>query len=690
MDAYSRRIAQRLSEILRVLSIPLLPLLLACGNDGPGGPSANEGPGKVVSKLQVSPGEVTLTAIGASQQLTVTPLDSNGEPVEGVAITWRSTSHEVVTVDSTGLITAVGSGEAEIIASMTGHQGSSEVSVVQTPSRLAFTAPPTGAVAGSPLAPGITVEIQDANGHAVVGAVDEVAVALLGGPEGAELGGTLTVSASDGVATFEELTIAQAGSGYRFQASAAELTPVESDSFAVLPAEAARLVFTTQPPRKVRPHDPFTVQVDVEDGFGNPIPDWKGQVSLSLENDAGTTTLAGTLQMSTDNGSARFTDLSLDNLGRGYIIRARAPGPTAASSTPMYARLDLASISVSANHSCGIATTGQAYCWGVSQFGELGNGDTETRSVPTPVATDLRFIMISAGFYHTCGVSESGDAYCWGMGREGQLGVGDTLSRYLPASVEGNLKFVSVSAGRTHTCGLTAENKAYCWGNARNGTVGDSTVAGLRLTPTPVAGNHFFASVSAGNEYTCGVTTANKLYCWGVGSSGALGNGSTTSKLVPTQVAGFVGFTSVSAGSRHACGISTNGNAYCWGDGGYGQLGNGDTTSIPVPSPVDPGLRFSSINAGSVHTCAIALDGSAHCWGHGSFGKLGNNSTTSSSEPVPVAGGLTFSSIAAGSSHSCAQAASGEAFCWGLGNGMLGNNSTASSLVPARVYFTEP
>jgi alpha-tubulin suppressor-like RCC1 family protein len=44
-------------------------------------------------------------------------------------------------------------------------------------------------------------------------------------------------------------------------------------------------------------------------------------------------------------------------------------------------------------------------------------------------------------------------------------------------------------------------------------------------------------------------------------------------------------FRQVSAGTEHACGVTTDNVAYCWGAGSLGQVGNG-TTSDVNPSPV--------------------------------------------------------------------------------------------------------
>jgi hypothetical protein len=80
-------------------------------------------------------------------------------------------------------------------------------------------------------------------------------------------------------------------------------------------------------------------------------------------------------------------------------------------------------------------------------------------------ATALSFHQVSAGTIHTCGVTTDYRAYCWGLSGYGQLGDGTTTSpRLTPVAVLGGLRFRHVSAQGATTCGVTTDNRAYCWG----------------------------------------------------------------------------------------------------------------------------------------------------------------------------------------------------------------------------------
>jgi uncharacterized protein YjdB len=73
-------------------------------------------PGGLV--VDVSPDSATLTAIGATRRFTATATDGNGDPVTDATFTWITRDSSIVSVDSTGLATAVGEGNAWIVAKL--------------------------------------------------------------------------------------------------------------------------------------------------------------------------------------------------------------------------------------------------------------------------------------------------------------------------------------------------------------------------------------------------------------------------------------------------------------------------------------------------------------------------------------------------------------------------------------------
>ena len=206
-----------------------------------------------------------------------------------------------------------------------------------------------------------------------------------------------------------------------------------------------------------------------------------------------------------------------------------------------------------------------------------------------------------------------------------------------------------VDAGAGHTCALDDSGVAFCWGLNTSGQLGNGT----RLaspTPVAVAGGLTFATLGTGTDRTCGVTRAQEAYCWG---SALLGNGTLSQSPTPVAVAGRHAFGRMSVGASHVCAITTDGDAYCWGLGTAGRLGNGSEVQQVSPAAVSGGLVFGSISAGLAHTCAITTDGLAYCWGTGLRGRLGNGLVANQLAPAAVSGGITFASISAGNEHTC-------------------------------------
>jgi alpha-tubulin suppressor-like RCC1 family protein len=126
-----------------------------------------------------------------------------------------------------------------------------------------------------------------------------------------------------------------------------------------------------------------------------------------------------------------------------------------------------------------------------------------------------------------------------------------------------------------------------------------------------------------------------------------LGNGAAANSDIPVAVSnsGVLAGRTVTAirngivnsGSHPNCAIA-DGEAFCWGLGTSGQLGNNASLSSNTPVAVDmsgvlSGLTVTDIAPGSTHTCALA-DNNVYCWGSDSNGRLGNGPAGSSTVPV--------------------------------------------------------
>jgi len=102
-------------------------------------------------------------------------------------------------------------------------------------------------------------------------------VALGTNPGGGTLGGTATVAAVAGVASFANLSIDKSGTGYTLTASATGPAAATSGAFNITPGTATQLVYTVQPTTTtagatITP----AVQVTARDGLGNTASGFTG------------------------------------------------------------------------------------------------------------------------------------------------------------------------------------------------------------------------------------------------------------------------------------------------------------------------------------------------------------------------------------------------------------------------------
>jgi alpha-tubulin suppressor-like RCC1 family protein len=303
--------------------------------------------------------------------------------------------------------------------------------------------------------------------------------------------------------------------------------------------------------------------------------------------------------------------------------------PVLTPTGPVTGNYSQVSASYNGNHSCALNDSNEAYCWGRNNYGQLAS---TTAGGPTPVAVTVlnvntpntpppatpvspspvtpTFTRISAGTDNTCAVATTGFAYCWGNNSDGKLGCSTVINPTCPSTstnvpvavdtsgVLTDKTVTEITAGDTHTCALDSDGNAYCWGSNADGQLGCGTVCGdSSNVPVLVSApqDTRWAQITAGSSFTCALTTDGKAYCWGLGSGGQLGAGtSATSSLVPVAVSTGTGtglpdgtvLTQISSGYASTCVMDEASNVYCWGLNDNGQLGNGSQVSSFVPVKV--------------------------------------------------------------------------------------------------------
>lgn len=244
-----------------------------------------------------------------------------------------------------------------------------------------------------------------------------------------------------------------------------------------------------------------------------------------------------------------------------------------------------------------------------------------------------------------------------------------------------------VATGTYHSCSIKGA-ALYCFGLGTSGQLGNGA-AGNTNVPTLVASmDSGVTDVEAGNNTTCAIKNG-ALYCWGQNDYYQIGDGSAVASTFPRAVFDMAsGVTAVSAGFGHTCAVKAGG-LYCWGRNDYAQVGhNNGTQQVPYRVPgFETGV--TSVAAGYLHTCAIK-NGALFCWGYNGLGELGignvtiNNARNPTAMALPAIVGLDsgVTQVSSGGQAVCAVKA-GALYCWGYnGYGQLGLGSTASNSAP--------
>ncbi len=133
---------------------------------------------------------------------------------------------------------------------------------------------------------GLTITIYQQSGAADPDFNGTVTVSIAGQPGTNTLGGVTTVGASNGVATFSDLTLAQVGT-VNLQVSSSGLGTITTGGINVTASTATQLVLTSEPPSTFTAGTPFSIQVQAEDQYGNLATGYDGTLTASLSSNSG-------------------------------------------------------------------------------------------------------------------------------------------------------------------------------------------------------------------------------------------------------------------------------------------------------------------------------------------------------------------------------------------------------------------
>lgn len=276
-------------------------------------------------------GQVGIVGGTLANPLEITVLDVYGNPVVGFETYWNivetggifsTVDTMIAPTDSNGVarmnLTFGPYPESFTVNASALDAGSVNFAISSTNAAAALlevAAEPDGAIAGDSVGP-IVVVARDSLLNAALDFSGDITAVIDSGPAGATLGGTTTVTASAGTASFADLTLDRAGS-YRLRFQSSGLADTVTGTFTVTAAEAAQIAIVEGDAQTDTVGSALAtpLRVRVTDAFGNPV----SGVSLTWSADPAVTYI-GESPIGTDANGEMAQSIALGSAAGAYTV----------------------------------------------------------------------------------------------------------------------------------------------------------------------------------------------------------------------------------------------------------------------------------------------------------------------------------------------------------------------------------
>ncbi|KAL9959343.1 hypothetical protein ACROYT_G032657 [Oculina patagonica] len=357
-------------------------------------------------------------------------------------------------------------------------------------------------------------------------------------------------------------------------------------------------------------------------------------------------------------------------LGHGDIIEEEGKSvPFRVEILHMH-RINVLSVACGMEHTLALCSDG-VYSWGSSEYGQLGQGDTQQQTRPVYITelSDKRCIAVMCGHYHSMALSADHRVWSWGWGVHGQLGVGSIEDVLLPTHVTAldEYEVTKLAAGYSHSAVLTSQGQVFTFGGGLYGQLGLGT-NGKQTLPIFVEAlkNQKVYLICCGSFETLAVTEDQKIFNWGRSphffryymrqeyrskrsTQTTLPSNTVSHRLLPVLM--DCTFSSrikdVCCGNWHYMALMESGQVYSWGYNDHGQLGLGSK----MDSQMTPRLLHklsnkcvTTIGVGAEFSVAMDTAGYVWVWGRADSGQASKGNVSQEYYPL----GLDFGTIGVG------------------------------------------
>ncbi len=653
--------------------------------------------------------------LGGAIQLTATPVTRSatdttapGDAVRGGPASWVSSDPSVAAVSATGLVTAVGQGQATIRATVNGVTGQASIVVVPPTSLIidgvwdwterivgTVTCNDTGSYAFTQVGVNFTGQSQQVGTCRTPGDnvhTDPVTTGLINGND-------ITFAVGSGGSTCNY-------TGHATGTPASSLSgPVScrdgsTGTWSAVRLEAIGSVTVTPSTATLFPAGTVQLAAALADAQGNRV--FFRQVTWSSDKPGVATVSPSGLVTAVAPGSATVTASSGGKSGSAAVsVLVPIASVTVTPPTDTIAPGATVQFTATPRDAAGNPLTGRAVTWSstnptAASLGGTGLALGGSAGGVTTIMASSEGVTGRARLTVSTGVAGN-VAGEWTFVE--QFTAYDDFGNLVPLCNDAGSFFLNQtgftfdgSAGQTGDCATEALRPI------ADGVVSDQSVsffAGvcqyyLTLTTAPDSLNGG-ASCTDGSTASIQAVRAAPPASITVTPDAATILGGTTLQLtaVVRDAAGNTLYThpvTWTSDNGAVAGVTSSGAVSGASVGTATITAAADPVSASSAITVAPPAQFTSVRGGYWSTCGLTAAGTAYCWGYNGYGELGNAWVPSSRWPLGVTGGISFASVAAHFLHSCGLTSAGSAYCWGAnGSGQLGDGAFANSSVPQAV-----